>query len=78
MEKYVDQYIWIRTDGGVIGYDLEYITRKITEYNNNSILVKYLSFWDWLTYEEGINLYGFSSLWHSKLMSKLPIIKGGL
>ena len=74
-KKYVDQYVWLRGDGCVIGVNLDYLNQKIDYYNSSSYLVRENCFWEWLSYEEGENFYGFSGIWVSKLMSKVHIIR---
>ena len=70
----MNDIIWLRTDGGVVGINLDYLNRKIDEYNKSSFLVSLNCFWDWLSWEEGENLYGISSLW-TKDTSKIHFIK---
>lgn len=77
MARYVDQYVWLRSDGCVVGVNLEYLNQKIDYYNSSSYLVSQNCFWEWLSWEEGQNFYGYSVLWKSKLDSKVHIIKRG-
>lgn len=78
MSKYVDSKIWLRVPGGVEGWDLDELNARIDEFNRiPSGFRSSVSFWDWLSYHEGRDLYGLSGLWWSKLTSQLHIIKGG-
>lgn len=75
-EKYVDTLIWLRSTGCVTGVPLEWINEKIDQFNSSAYLRNNADFWEWLSWEEGEEFKGFSSLWHSKLMSQVHTIKG--
>ena len=70
MEKYVDQYVWLRVPGGVRGWTLDAINAKIDEFNSFPWHNE-ADFWDWLSWEEDEEYRGFDCLWRSKLDSKV-------
>lgn len=79
MKKYVDSKVWLSVPGGVEGWTVEDLNAYIDRWNSPQLkLIRSLgTFFQWLSYEEGRTIYGFSVLWKSKLDSKLHIIKEG-
>ena len=71
------EIIYLRTIGGVIGYDLHYLNDAIDFFNRDNYLTEYCDFWEWFSYNEDIELRGISTLW-TKDTSKLHTIKGGI
>lgn len=76
--KYVDSKVWLKVPGGVEGWNLEDLNARIDEWN--SLAFKFIrtisTFFEWLSYEEGRTIYGFSALWNSTLDSDVHHIKG--
>ena len=70
--KYVDSRVWV-VSNGIVGFDLDEINRHIDIYNRE--YYRYTDFWTYLSEEVGFGCYGFSALWHSKLMSKVHTIR---
>ncbi len=75
--KYVDSKVWLTVPGGVEGWSVEELNSRIDEWNSpsNSYIRSLGNFFEWLSYVEGRYIYGFDTLWHSKLLSKLHRIK---
>lgn len=76
--KYVDSRVWLKVPGGVEGWDVDELNKRIDQWNspNNAMVRSLGNFFDWLSYEEGRYIYGFDFLWHSKQLSKLHRING--
>lgn len=76
--KHVDSKVWLTVPGGVEGWDVDELNSRIDEWNSpdNAVVRSLGDFFGWLSYMEGRDIYGFSALWHSKLMSNLHRIKG--
>ena len=68
-----DNIVWISVPGGVVGMNLDYLNSKIDYYNKSEYLVKYGSFWEWLSWEEG-EIYKGLSYWQ-KDTSKIHSIR---
>lgn len=71
-----NEIVYLRTTGGVIGYNLEYLNAKIDEYNRTPYLVNMNCFWDWLSWCEGEDLHGIDGLWN-KSTGRIHTIKRG-
>ena len=76
MEKYVDSKVWLVVTGGVVGWDLSDLNRRIDQFNSFPWASE-ADFFQWLSWEEddGYDYQGFSVLWHSKLMAYVHRIK---
>lgn len=69
-------YVWLNQGGhGVIGFPLDELNNRIDFYNKTS---RMMDFWDWLTFDTGYVVTGFSVLWNDNnpLMSQVHSIKG--
>ena len=77
MAKYVDSKIWLRITGGVEGWDLDDLNRYIDRWNGPDMkcVRSWGNFWEWLSYERGYEIHGFSALWWSELCSRIHTIK---
>ena len=74
MENHVNQYVWLCSSSGVVGWTLDDINSRIDEFNSFPWHTE-ADFWDWLSWEEDEEYRGFSVLWRSKLDSKVHRIK---
>ena len=77
MGKYVDSKVWLRVPGGVEGWNVIDLNYYIDRWNSPRMepFHSVCDFFEWLSYEEGRTIYGFSVLWKSKLDSKVHIIR---
>ena len=76
MDKYVNTRVWLAVPGGVEGWTLEDLNARIDEWNSPEYkLIRSLgTFFQWLSFEEGRTIYGFS-FWRSRLDSSVHHIK---
>lgn len=77
MSKHVDSKVWLSVPGGVEGWTVEELNSRIDKWNSPQFkLIRSLgTFFQWLSYEEGRTIYGFSPLWRSRLESHVHHIK---
>lgn len=74
-------YVWLRGFHKVIGMDLDELNKYIDYYNHVS--GRWLTFWEYLTFELEDSVYGFDYLWnegnplYSKVHSIYPCILEG-
>ena len=74
-------YVWLRGFHKVIGMDLDELNKHIDYYNHVS--GRWLTFWEYLTFELEESVYGFDYLWnegnplYSKVHSIYPCILEG-
>ena len=75
--KYVDSKVWLTVSGGVEGWTVGDLNRRIDEWNSpsNRVIRSLAGFFDWLSYVEEREIYGFSVLWRSKLDCQIHRIK---
>lgn len=60
---YKKDYVYLISDGCVVGVNRDYLNQKIDYYNSNPFLARQGCFWEWLSWEEDENYYGISTLW---------------
>lgn len=76
MGKYVDSKVWLKIPGGVVGWELSDLNRKIDKFNAFPWASE-VDFFDWLSWEmnDGNDYQGFSLIWNSKLLAKVHFIR---
>ena len=72
------EVVWLRTVGGVVGYNLDYLNDKIRYFNHDKWLRENADFWEWLSWEEGEDLRGYDCIWNdgNPAFSHVLTIKG--
>ena len=72
------QYVWLISNGCVLGYNLDHLNDKIDQFNASKFLREKCDFWEWLSWEEGEEVYGYSPFWNdgNPAMSRVHKIGG--
>ena len=71
-------YVWLVSNGCVLGYNLDHLNEKIDQFNASEYLREKCDFWEWLSWEEGEEVYGYSPFWNdgNPAMSRVHTIGG--